>query len=405
MLRLARLLGTLALLLSFLPVHSAARAPGFRMQEIDGALGIGYAVSTADMNGDRKPDVIAVSESRVFWYENPSWTKRVILSEGTTPRDNVCVAAQDLDGDGKAELALGAFWKPSDTTGSGSVHFLLRPPDPNQPWSLRTLPEPEPTVHRMNWADVDGDRRAELVVVPLQGRGTKGPDWEGAGVRIFAYHPPADPARDSWKRTLIDESLHVAHNFQPVQWDRDQELELLVASFEGVHLLDRASIRTPVGAGGGKWSKTRLAEGDQQSRPNRGCSEVRAGRLANGDRFLATIEPWHGNALVVYTGPHWTRRVVDGGFRGGHGLWCADLDGDRGDEIVAGWREAAPTRKVGLAIYRADDAAGERWTSTPLDDGGMACEDLNAADLNGDGKVDVIASGRATHNLRVYWNG
>jgi hypothetical protein len=34
----------------------------------------------------------------------------------------------------------------------------------------------------------------------------------------------------------------------------------------------------------------------------------------------------------------------------------------------------------------------------------MACEDLKIADLNGDGKPDIIAAGRSTHNLKVYWN-
>jgi hypothetical protein len=26
------------------------------------------------------------------------------------------------------------------------------------------------------------------------------------------------------------------------------------------------------------------------------------------------------------------------------------------------------------------------------------------ADLNGDGRMDIIAVGRATKNLRIYWN-
>jgi hypothetical protein len=34
----------------------------------------------------------------------------------------------------------------------------------------------------------------------------------------------------------------------------------------------------------------------------------------------------------------------------------------------------------------------------------MACEDFKVADLNGDGKPDIIAAGRATKNLIVYWN-
>jgi len=34
----------------------------------------------------------------------------------------------------------------------------------------------------------------------------------------------------------------------------------------------------------------------------------------------------------------------------------------------------------------------------------MACEDLVLADINSDGRLDVIASGRATRNVKVYLN-
>jgi hypothetical protein len=34
----------------------------------------------------------------------------------------------------------------------------------------------------------------------------------------------------------------------------------------------------------------------------------------------------------------------------------------------------------------------------------MACEDLCLADLDGDGKLDIIASGRATKNVKIYYN-
>jgi hypothetical protein len=34
----------------------------------------------------------------------------------------------------------------------------------------------------------------------------------------------------------------------------------------------------------------------------------------------------------------------------------------------------------------------------------MACEDAVAADLNGDGRMDIIAGGRATHNVIIYFS-
>jgi hypothetical protein len=34
----------------------------------------------------------------------------------------------------------------------------------------------------------------------------------------------------------------------------------------------------------------------------------------------------------------------------------------------------------------------------------MACEDLQLADLDADGQLDIVAAGRATHNLKIYFN-
>jgi hypothetical protein len=57
-----------------------------------------------------------------------------------------------------------------------------------------------------------------------------------------------------------------------------------------------------------------------------------------------------------------------------------------------------------VRIFKAQDEAGTKWARQLVDPGAVACEDLQAADLDGDGRIDIVAVGRQTHNVRIYWN-
>ena len=63
-----------------------------------------------------------------------------------------------------------------------------------------------------------------------------------------------------------------------------------------------------------------------------------------------------------------------------------------------------PTAKVGIKLLSPLDAEGTKWRQTMIDDNAMACEDLCLADLDGNGKLDIVAAGRATKNLKIYLN-
>ena len=191
--------------------------PKFKVQEIDAQLKIGYAVLTADLNGDKKPDIVVVDQLQIVWYENPTWKKHVIL-DGKTKPDNVCAAAVDIDGDGKLDLVVGAAWKPSDTLTPGTLQWLKNPGVTDQEWAMFPIPCDEPTVHRVRVFDIDGDGKPEIVHVPLQGRGAtaKGNYVDGKPVRIMAYQIPKSPEKpESWKPEVLSEELHVCHNFSP----------------------------------------------------------------------------------------------------------------------------------------------------------------------------------------------
>lgn len=355
----------------------------FRAQQIATDFGVGYAVTTADVNGDGRTDVLALSGTDIVWFEAPGFEKRVMLS-GATPKDNVCFAPHDIDRDGRLDVAVGATWQPSNTSGGGTLHWVRQgAPGADPAWELHGISE-EPTLHRIRWADVDGDGDQELIVAPLHGRGTKGPDWQGPGVRLLVFEPPANPASQPWRSEVADDSLHILHNFLPANMDADPQDEILTASREGVSVIDRGT--------DGKWSRTLIGEGSP--------GEIKLGRVG-GRRMLATVEPWHGQSVVIYGEKPglWDRSVVETQITGGHALGWADFDGDGSDELAVGWRDATP----GVAIYTVTRDGALR-AKTMVDEGGMATEDLTIADLNGDGRPDIVASGRATRNVKIYWN-
>lgn len=398
------------LTLAFLAIAASAQDkpeaafPTFRTQEIETTFKVGYAVTLVDINNDGKKDIVVVDADRVVWYENPTWKRRTIL-QGQTKPDNVCIAAADIDGDGQVDLALGADWKPFNTKSGGTLQWLKRGKTLDEPWTLYPIHE-EPTVHRIRFADVLGEGKPQLINVPLIGRNaTKDMNWmDGNPVRIIAHKIPKDPTKDRWEPVVLDESLHVIHNFFPIPAADGKRMDVLTASYEGVGLISKM---------GDKFSTRRIGEGNQANpKSNRGASEIKQGTLKSKKKYIATIEPWHGNQVVVYTEPSdpakmWDRHVVDEQLKWGHGVWCADLDGDGDEELIIGIRDdlsGKPGEKCGVRIYKCLDGVGAKWARQIIEDGGVAVEDLAATDLDGDGRVDIVAVGRKTGNCRIYWN-
>lgn len=369
----------------------AGPSPKFRPQEIDATIQIGYGLAIADVDGDGKIDIILADKRQIAWYQNPSWRKHVI-AENLTERDHVCVAAQDIDGDGKAEIAVGAGWNPGDTYNSGSVHYLAPPKDRTQKWTPIALHH-EPTVHRMHWVK-QGSNQWNLAVLPLHGRGNRG--GKGVGVKLLAYRVPENPI-NRWETRLINDQLHMTHNFDPGQWDEDEDeaMELLIAAREGVFVADGLV---------GRRSLRRI--GDDRGG---GAGEARQGSLGEGKIFVISIEPMHGNAVVVYTPKAggseelWNRRVIDDSLRDGHAIVCGDFAGIGRDQAAVGWRAMRASAPVGIKLFTPNES-GTKWEASIIDHNTMACEDIKAADLNGDGRLDIIASGRKTKNVKIYWN-
>jgi len=394
-----------ALLLALTATSFAAPPePKFKHVVLDPAIQIGYGVAVADVDGDKAPDVLLADKKQFVWYRNPgaakaadaaAWTKH-ILAENLTEKDNVCIAAQDTDGDGKCEIAVGAEWNPGDTVKSGAVFYLIPPADRTQPWEAVKFPAVEPTTHRMKWVKLD-EKEWGLIVSPLHGRGNK--NGEGVPVKTLCYRKPAD-VRNEWKAEVVDESMHATHNFDVINANDPRAMGILLGGKEGLNALARSAKPLPSGA----WGNIVFAM------PERGVGEVRQGRIGSKE-FWATIEPMHGNQLFVWLesqAPDFGkgRKLLTDQLADGHALACGDVLGAKnGDQIVIGWRgNPQKPKPVGIKLFAPLDEKGEQWRESLIDDNEMACEDLVLADLNADGKLDIVASGRATKNVKLYFN-
>lgn len=356
----------------------------------------GYQVAVADLNGDGKLDVIAVStdRSRSDWYENPTWKERPV-ARLDRPVD---LAPYDVDADGRPEIAMVSGFYFGDGNRGGEIQWLDQPEKDGEMWTVKPIAV-DPVVHRIQWGDLDGDGKKELVHAPIFGRGSRA-NIDTKPVHFWAFCLPADPAAEKWTPWTIDETLTVLHGLRVKDIDGDGRDEVLGASFEGIHRYDFE------GRGeDGRWKKTEISKGEppENEKPGatRGASEVDYGRLGSGRAFYASVEPWHGDKVVVYVetdSGSLARMIIDDTILGGHAVVVADFDNDGSDELLVGWRRG----EGGLALY--DPAQnGKVWIKATIDSG-IKIEDALATDLNGDGKLDIVAIARVSDQLVWYEN-
>lgn len=382
--------------------HAAETAlPNFEPETV-ASIGKGYGLSIADVDGDGKPDILLADVSDFVWYRNGDW-KRFVLANRLDGQGAMSIDARDVTGDGKVEIAV-------CTRGpEAAVYFLKRPEDPTQLWTPVRIPS-EPEQHRIQWAR-DYTGTDYLIAVPNLGRRNHLrlrdlPKDDFA--KIYAYPFTLEPEQEYAGKLLL-ESMRDMHSLAVIPGKPGGPERLLFVGMEGVELMNEKADQ-PWQARG-----ARMLPGmtPPNQRPDQswhaGLSEISEGHTAER-MYLATIEPKHGNNLIVYPANAegelgGQRVVVDDTLVTAHAMRCVDILGLGQHQILVGWWGSGVENKdYGIRLYIPQNEQATEWKTVSIDDGKMACQSLQVADLDGDGRLDIIAAGWSTNNLTIYWN-
>ncbi len=125
----------------------------------------------------------------------------------------------------------------------------------------------------------------------------------------------------------------------------------------------------------------------------------------DGINEILSLEAWHGNELSWYKAPDdlkkgkWQRHVIDDTFNSAHAVCCADINGDGKKEVIAGYRGTGTS----LYYYEWLDLKANKWERHLIDDN-MGITGVVAVDVDGDGRLDIVGAGQTTNNLKWYRN-
>jgi hypothetical protein len=157
----------------------------------------GVRVATADVNGDGAADVITAPGARghalveVFSGIDGHRLRRFEAFTGDY-HAGVYVAAGDVDGDGKADIIVGAGegGRPHVRVFSGATGRRIG--------SFYAWPKNRRLGVRVAAGDIDGDGRAEIAVAGGPGAGTNVTIFSGTGRRVARLHPDLRARRGLW---------------------------------------------------------------------------------------------------------------------------------------------------------------------------------------------------------------
>lgn len=197
------------------------RVATFRRHVFDKKLVAVHDVVVGDLNGDRRPDVVTMSDQNdLRWYQisdDPTgrWKMTAI---GQSVHAGICLG--DLDGDGDLDVVRSNVWMENQESGTQWTGHKM-----TEPWGAS---EPPFAVNatRTCTADINTDGRLDVVIA----------DGENRGARIAWLEAPVDPRLGKWQIHYLPKAdlarRGAYHSLQVGDLDNDGDVDIFTVEME-----------------------------------------------------------------------------------------------------------------------------------------------------------------------------
>ncbi|MCK4547147.1 MAG: T9SS type A sorting domain-containing protein [Candidatus Eisenbacteria sp.] len=211
---------------------------------------------------------------------------------------------------------------------------------------------------------------------------------------VMWYEAPPIPG-GLWAGYCVDDSLEGVKGVFAYDVDGDGDLDIVAAGRDADHV-----VWYEQGAPGDPMSWTKHFIDDDIDGP----VNVWCGDLVGDGMAEVAVTAKEAGWVVVYLPPDevggmWTRVVIDSNLEEACPISAGDLDGDGRTDIVAAGRAAGV-----VAWYKARGESGLSWQKHVIDDAAGGSMGITTGDLDNDGDVDVVATARIEGTVTWYEN-
>ena len=207
----------------------------------------------------------------------------------------------------------------------------------------------------------------------------------------YEHDGAADP---SWSAANIVTNVDGARGLSVADMDGDGDFDIVSAARDD----DAIDWFENDGAADPTWTKANIATTAD------GALDAKVADM-DGDGDMDIISASHLDDTIAWyendgaADPTWTAANIATDADGAVDLEAADMDGDGDMDIIAGSRLDDT-----VSWYENDGAADPTWTAVDIDTSGDWVRDVHIGDLDGDGDLDIVVASRNDDTISWYEN-